>query len=68
MFNAVAPLAQFKRLFIKQEEGKKKPKKNAQKNKKNPNFYPSDTQEGCSKLHITNKKIKRVVLKGSYEV
>lgn len=46
----------------------KKTQKKAQKNKKKPNFYPSETQEGCSKLHITNKKIKRVVLKGSYEV
>lgn len=55
MFNAVAPFAQFKRLFIKQEEGKKKPKNNPEK-QKNSNFYPSDTQEGCSKLHVTNKK------------
>lgn len=34
MFNAVAPLAQFKRLFIKQEEGKKNPKKPPKKIKK----------------------------------
>lgn len=38
MFNAVAPLAQFKRLFIKQEEGKKNPKKPPRKIKKNPTF------------------------------
>lgn len=72
MFNAVAPFAQFKRLFIKQEEGGKKKKqqkeKKTQKNKKNNNFYPSDTQESCSKLHVTNKKRKRAVLKCSYEV
>lgn len=59
MFNAVAPFAQFKRLFIKQEEGKKKPKNNPEK-QKNSNFYPSDTQEGCSKLHVTNKKKSNV--------
>lgn len=49
MFNAVALFAQFKRLFVKQEEKNKK-----EKNKKN--FYPSDTQEGCSELQINNKK------------
>lgn len=63
MFNAVAPFAQFKRLFIKQEEGKKKTTRKIKNN-----FYPSDTQEGCSKLQISNKKIKQVVLKCSYEV
>lgn len=57
-FNAVAPFARFKCLFIKQKEGKKKNKK-AEKWKNN--FYPSDTQEGCSKLQVSNKKIKQTV-------
>lgn len=53
MFNAVAPFAQFKRLFIKPEEGKKK-KENTRKIK--TNFHPSVIQDSCSKLQISNKK------------
>jgi len=45
---------------------KRKEKKNTRKIKNM--FYPSDTQDGCSKLQIIKKKIKHVVLKCSYEV